>query len=100
MRYINAITITNKREREDYALNSAIFAFKFGGNYSLVKSDTNSLQTRLGGHVDVNKVGNLAASINYELEKSVHRTFENKFSKLWIIGFGTDDRLESLTFKK
>lgn len=86
-------------ETADFAINTAIFAFKFDGGYQITSTDTNTLRTILKGKVSANQLADFSANLNAEINKNVAKRFSNTFSKLWIIGFGTDALIDRLRLK-
>ena len=81
------------------ALNSALFAFRFDGDFDKTIIDTTYIRAHLGAGFSVKEITNINTYIKDEYKKQINDHLTNSFSKVWIIGFGTDAILEDLKFK-
>ena len=88
----------NSKDIVKYALNSAVYGFKFAGSYDLVKTDSLDIQTELD--ITASLSAEISNKLNLEIEKTYNRTFKNEFDKLWIIMFATDGVLYKLNSNK
>jgi hypothetical protein len=96
-RYLENVN-DNSKDIVKYALNSAVYGFKFSGSYDLVKTDSLDIKTELDITADLS--AEISNKLNLEIEKTYNRTFKNEFDKLWIIMFATDGVLYKLNSNK
>lgn len=95
IQYIENINSDIDSDKESkFGLNSAVYGFRFSGNYNLIKIDSLELKGKL--NISLETSVEISNSLNYEIKKSYNRTFKNEFNKLWIIMFGTDGVLNKL----
>lgn len=86
-------------ESEETALNSALFAFQFSGSKSSVDSLLIKNELSLATGINIDKLGVLSAIVSNKVNKEIERNFSNEFSKVWLIGFGTDKQLYYLNLQ-
>ena len=88
-------------QSSEYATNSALFAFKFTGSLDKTLTSKDSLASTLSAlfNIGSTQAAHLATTAGIVFSRQVTETFQNQFSKVWIIKFGSDQKFEELHFK-
>lgn len=96
----NLLKYVDSLRGSEFAFNSAMFAFRFRGGLSRTSISVDSVKSDLMALFNIGSqiAGSIATHAAFLFSKHVDETFSNQFSKVWLIMFGTDDRLNKLAF--